>query len=98
MSYSKKKLIYNANEMSKRAIKGNKVRWSNPEKNINASIKSVNNRCILQYDLNNNFIREYYNISEAARILGICRQNISKNASGKFKLSGGFIWKYKNVA
>lgn len=49
---------------------------------------------ILQYDKNNNFIREWDSIKSAREELKI--SNISNCLSGKYKTSGGFIWKYKD--
>lgn len=47
-----------------------------------------------QYDLDNNFITEYYSMSEASRITGIQRQDIGQSIIGiKCKTAGGFIWK-----
>jgi len=53
---------------------------------------------VLQYTLNNIFIKEYKSISEAALKIGINRRNISSclsNNKPNHKTSGGFIWKYK---
>ena len=54
----------------------------------------VCNKKVYQYDLNNNFIREYKSVREATKLNnnlhgvgGCCR--------GKIKTSGGFIWKYE---
>lgn len=61
-------------------------------------IERVRNKCskpIIQYDLNNNFIKEYPSLSEAHRqtkIWGIC-----KCVYGIYKQAGGYIWGYKEV-
>lgn len=67
------------------ALKGKKrnlddvKKWSNP---------------VRQYDLDGNFIAEYYSISEASRITNIQRQDIGQSIIGKkCKTAGGFIWK-----
>lgn len=49
---------------------------------------------VLQYDKNGNFIKEYYSITEAQRILNC--SHIGEVCNGHRKTSGGFIWKYKN--
>lgn len=49
---------------------------------------------ISQYDLENNFIKTYYSLSEASRQIKISRQAISKCALGKLKTCGGYKWKY----
>lgn len=80
-----------------------------PSQNINwgtrtERMRQTQRRCkknikvILQYDLNENFIVEYYSLSEAARQIGNekARYNIANCARGKVKSSYGYIWKYKD--
>lgn len=50
---------------------------------------------VLQYSLNGDFISEYVSIKEASESTGIHKQNIGACVNGKYKKSGGFIWKYK---
>jgi len=50
---------------------------------------------IIQYDLNNNIIKEWHSASEAGRALGITSQAISLNLNNKTKTCHGFIFKYK---
>ena len=52
---------------------------------------------VLQFDLQDNFIQEFYSVAEAARQTNICRVQIYKicrNNPGQ-KTAGGFKWKYK---
>ena len=51
---------------------------------------------MLQYDLNDNFVQEWYGISEASRNLNIQRQDIGKCCLFKIKRAGLFQWSYKN--
>ncbi len=51
---------------------------------------------ILQYDLNNNFIREWENGLLASKELNISYGGINLNANNKSKTSGKFIWKFKD--
>lgn len=60
------------------------------------SIKQQKKRAILQFDLQENFIREWDSIKEAGETLGIPRSNIVLCCQGKRKTAGGFIFKYKN--
>lgn len=53
-------------------------------------------KCILQYSLDNEFIKEFESIVSAERELHIFASNISFCLRGKSKQSGGFKWKYKN--
>lgn len=49
---------------------------------------------VKQYDLNNNFIREYYGIKEASRINKLNPRDISKCCQNKRKQVGGYVWTY----
>jgi len=51
---------------------------------------------ILQYDLDCNFIKEWYSIIEVATTLNISRKTISKCLYKTRKQCGGFIWKFKD--
>ena len=58
-------------------------------------IDNPNITVIEQYDINNNFIKEWVGVKETEKILKI--NNISVCCSGKRKTAGGYIWKYKNT-
>lgn len=51
-------------------------------------------RKVAQYDLENNLIKIYGCITQAANELGIHRTAINNCCSGKVKTAGGFIWRY----
>ena len=51
-------------------------------------------RKIAQYDLDNNFIRYWDYIRQAARELNIGESNITACCRGKIKYCYGFIWRY----
>lgn len=51
-------------------------------------------RCIMQYDLSNNFIRNWDSIIDASRTLSIDRSSIQICCAGKYKTAGGYIWRY----
>ena len=68
-------------ELKDNVIKGNKESHIKP---------------ILQYDLKDNFIREFKSIIEVERILGLNHSHISECARGKLKTSGSFKWIFKN--
>lgn len=57
--------------------------------------KNPNSKKIIQFTMDMNFIREYDYIREAEKITGIKSQNIGMACMGKYKQSGGFIWRYK---
>ena len=50
---------------------------------------------ILQYDLNNNFIREWRSITEASKKLNLDKSNMTKVLNNKINTLGGFKWRYK---
>lgn len=49
---------------------------------------------VLQFDLNGNFIREYFSASEAYRVTKISK--ITACCRGKRNKAGGYIWKFKD--
>ncbi len=52
-------------------------------------------KIVLQFDLDNNLIKEYPSINEAARQTGLELANISNACNGKLNHTGLFIWKIK---
>jgi len=62
----------------------NKIRNSQP-----------NQKKILQFDLNGNFIKEWNNITFAAKELNLQRRLVGKVCCGERKQTGGFIFKFK---
>lgn len=58
-------------------------------------IKKGTHRKVYQYDLNGNFLKEYKNITEAARALGVDDSVICRCCNGKIKTAFKFIWKYE---
>ncbi|NJO63447.1 MAG: GIY-YIG nuclease family protein [Richelia sp. RM2_1_2] len=73
-----------------------KKRMSNAQKELhkNGYIHPLN-RAIIQYDLNNNILREWSSAAEAGRFYKKDRRAIVNNLRNKSKTSLGFIWKYK---
>jgi len=75
------------------------VTWAENYKKSHSDRKTgknnKNNRAVLQYDLNGNFIKEYYSAAQAFRDTGIGQSSISVVCRGKSKAAGGFTWKYK---
>ena len=51
---------------------------------------------ILQYDINNNFIKKWESVSMCAKELKIHRSNIFANLKGTIKQTHGFIFKWYN--
>jgi len=68
-------------------LKGRKITWDLKHNSLPLRKK------ILQYDLNGNFIKEWESITKATKEL---KCDISGFLRGRYKHSGGFIWKYGN--
>lgn len=64
----------------------------------NAIHKSEHAKPVIQYDLNNNYIREYNSVGEAEKETNIRRQSIRDCCYNKYgyRTAGGFIWKFKS--
>lgn len=78
------------------------LEWCNKKYNSNygnrnklISQNSAMLRPILQYDLGDNFIKEYPCIISAVKELGIRSSGISNCCAGRYSQSGGYKWKYK---
>lgn len=67
------------------------------EKMSRDRIGKTTSKPILQFDLEENFIREWVNGRQASLKLGICYAHINKVLNNQGKTAGGFIWKFKIV-
>ena len=54
-----------------------------------------NNKPVLQYSLDGEFLCEYINITSAARVVNTTRANIRKCCNGIYKHAAGYKWTYK---
>jgi len=50
---------------------------------------------ILQFDLNNNFIKEFISTKDAERQTGLSHKQIGRVALGQRTTAYGYIWRYK---
>lgn len=73
-------------------LKGRKIKKS--EDWIKKNAESIK-KPILQFDLDNNLIREWKSAKDVELELGLCRKNISANLRNKTKYAYGYIWKFK---
>ena len=77
------------------AVRNNLKKYVTPEiRAINDAKKKIS---ILQFDLANNFIREWAGACDAGKALGVWPGNITAVCKGKANMAGGFIWKYKYI-
>jgi hypothetical protein len=79
--------------MSK-AKKG-KLKSEETKQKMSQALKGKGIKPILQFTLDNIFIREWDSATTASRELNINQSNITKVCKGKIKTCGGFIWRYK---
>lgn len=54
-------------------------------------------KSILQYDLNDNLIKEFNSIKEAAEEVNVSKPAVVHCLKGKTRKAGGYKWKYKDV-
>ena len=61
-------------------------------------IDNRQNKSVLQFSKDGNFIKEHHSTREASRQTGADNSHIARVCKGehKYKTAGGFIWKYKN--
>ena len=87
-------------ESKKKISEGLKRYYENNSKNgvsdtTLSAIQKALNKPIIQYTKDGALVREYPSIKSADESTGVKRDNIYMVLSGKTKLAGGFIWKYK---
>lgn len=66
------------------------------EEKLKISMNSANNKPVIQYTKNFEFVAEFRSGYEAGRILGIDGSGILRCCRGKAKTCGGFIFRFKN--
>ena len=72
-------------------------KMSDAKKDIYNGTGNPNSKCVLQYDLSGNFIKEWEYISLASEELGICLSSIGQCCRGKQRKAGGYIWRFKEA-
>ena len=61
----------------------------------NERIAKKRSKVVLQFDLNNNLVKEYQSIIQAGQETGFAFQNICACCKGKLKQAYGYKWRYK---
>jgi len=73
------------------------LEWTSPSNNIihaqDSGLMKKYKKPVKQYDLENNFIKEWNSATEAEKELGLSR-SISNVCLGRNNTAGGFIWKF----
>lgn len=74
--------------------------WKNNREKYYKDVASGRNRkatkSIIAKSIVDGKEKEFYSLAQASRELNICRAGISHNLSGKYTMSGGYIWNYLN--
>ena len=65
------------------------------ERRAKKQINGKKSKSVLQFDLNDNLIKEYPSIRQVERETGFANQNIVKCCKGKYKQVYGYKWRYK---
>lgn len=78
-----------------------KISKSNKNKTVSNETKELlkkRKECkkVFQFDLNDNYIKEYPSIKEASRVNNLDAATISRCCHNKKNTSGGFKWKFKD--
>jgi hypothetical protein len=94
-TYYIKKLIDEGNELLNYDENGIGTAKKINKETIN-TLRKKNIKKVIRYNLNGKKIDEFISLREAERITGINHGNISKCCTGKYKHSGGFIFKFEN--
>lgn len=68
---------------------------SRNERSAKKQINGKKSKPVLQFDLNDNFIKKYPSIRQVERETSFANQYTSACCNGKYKQAYGYIWKYK---
>jgi len=91
---NKEKSIYQlGRDTGKKRSEEAKKAMSEAQKRLYANgYQHPGSKSVCQYDLNNNLIKEWKSLAEAAKSLNICGSAITHCIYGKSKTAGGFKW------
>jgi len=74
-----------------------KISKANKGKSKPESMKRLFGNIVYQYDLNNNFINEYYSLQNAADNVSVSKLAIWAAVMGRSKTSAGYKWSYTKI-
>lgn len=96
-----KKISQETKKKISKALKGKYTKEKNSMwgKSMSQDVKNklieVNNKKIVQYNKNGDFIKKWGSISECAKTLNLDNSSITKVCRGKLKTTGNFTFKYE---
>jgi len=75
------------------------LEWCTKSENTLHSYKTglQKTKAVLQYDLQDNFIKKWKSARKVERELNIKNENICECCKGKRKTAGGYKWAYENI-
>jgi len=82
---------YKHSKESKNKIRLSKIGKKMPFESYRSKCKSV-----IQYDLDNNFIKQWDSARQIQREIGFSQGNINRCCNGEYKKAYGFKWEYVN--
>lgn len=96
----KKMVVHKNGDIYDNTIKN--LIWCTPKESSKKFVssnktKGIYARKVIQYSKEGKYLNIFNSLLEAEKITGVSRGNIGKNAKGKAKTAGGFIWKYPEL-
>ncbi len=79
-----------------RHVKTHKIFVSDNKKLPRVIDGPVKGKTVVAFDMDQNEIKEFISITQAAKWAGVHRTAVSLVLTGRQKRAGGYVWKYKN--
>lgn len=86
----------NHGTLTERRVSNSDFKGKNNPMYGKCGIRNPNSKAVRQYTKDNEFVREYGSVREAAMETGFNASYIAGAANGRYNYANGFIWKYAN--